>query len=126
MTQSNGISTHNTITTMTIPDISQFEPWIQTLNMWHQDWFKHTFSAIVRYGFELFETSESNLNSGGILTFKKDDCYIHMSRSYAWTELGCRPGLILINETQDSEMQISTNNTISTVHRAIRDLNTIE
>jgi hypothetical protein len=111
---------------MTIPDISQFQPWIQTLNTWHQDWFTHAFMCIKRYGFELFETSQANLNSGGILTFKKDDCYIDINRSYAWTELGYRPGLVLINETQDSEMQISVNNTMSTVHHAVRDLNIIE
>ncbi len=111
---------------MTIPDISQFDPWIECLNNCHRNWFKQTFLAIIRYGFELHKTSDADVASGGALTFKKDDCYINVSRSYAWTELGYKPGLLLINETQDSEMQISVNNTISTVHAAIRDLNTIE
>jgi len=109
-----------------IPDVSKYAAWAQHLNNWHRDWFKHTFSAILRYGFELHKTSDADVANGGALTFKKGDCYINVSRSYAWTELGYKPGLLLINETQDSEMQISVNNTISTVHSAIRDLNTIE
>ncbi len=112
---------------MTTPDISQFEPWIQTLNLWHRKWFENTFSAIVRYGFELHETNDTTIANGGVLSFKKgEDCYINVSRVYEWSEFGNRPGILLINYTQEIEIKIKANTAMSTVHSAIRDLNIIE
>jgi hypothetical protein len=112
---------------MITPDVSQFAVWAQHLNNWHRDWFQHTFSAILRYGFELHETNEVTIANGGVISFKKgEDCYINVSRVYEWSEFGNRPGILLINYTQEVEIKIKANTAMSTVHSAIRDLNIIE
>lgn len=112
---------------MTIPDVSKFAAWSQHLNNWHRNWFQHTFEAILRYGFELHETSDDTVANGGVLAFKKgEDCYINVSRVYSWSEFGNRPGLLLINYAQETEMTIKANTPFSIVHRAIRDLDLIE
>lgn len=103
-------------------NIDNFRPWVNYLKPDHQQWFGRVFDYIISNGFELYETSIGDLESGKYITFRNGDCHIDVSRVMTTCEYGTRPGIRLMNEMQAYEISLSVNTPTDVVRIAIAQL----
>jgi len=104
-------------------DLDLFKPWIAHLNYGHRQWFAKSLERIVKFGYQLHETNEVTVWYGKPITFKKDDCYIVVTRDIGLTEYGRRSGVILMNEAETYEVKLSVNTPLEVVFCAVKYLN---
>jgi len=102
--------------------LDDFRPWINFIKPDQQQWFGLALSHIISNGFELYETSISDLESGKYITFRNGDCHIDVSRLMETYEYGTRPGIRLMNEMKAYEISLSVNTPTDVVRIAIAQL----
>jgi hypothetical protein len=106
------------------PDISHLEPWLEHLRMdHHKTWFREVFRRILGFGYAPHEEAPSDIIDGISLRWKKADTYILAARHLDFNGSGLLSGIILEDEAESYELQLSVNTPLEVVHAAIKHLN---
>lgn len=103
-------------------NIDDFRPWVQFLKPQHQQWFGRAFDYIISNGFELYETSSTDISIGRTISFRNGDCHIDVMRQMQTCEYGLKPGIRLMNELHAYEISLSVNAPTDIVRIAIAQL----
>jgi hypothetical protein len=106
------------------PDISHLEPWLEHLRMdHHKRWFREVFRRILGFGYVPRDFGDNDIQDGNKLLWQKGDTYILAHRFVEFHESGELAGLILEDEGESYELQLSINTPLEVVHTAIKHLN---
>jgi len=103
-------------------NIDDFRPWVKHITPSKQQWFGLALSHIISNGFELYETSSTDINMGRLISFSNGDCHIDVTRQMQTFEYGVQPGIRLMNEIKAYEISLSANAPTDVVRLAIAQL----
>ena len=109
---------------MNTPDISHLEPWLEHLRMdHHKRWFREVFSRILSFGYAPRDLGPNDIQDGYDLRWQKRDTYIEASRDIQFQQ-SIATGVIISDEGESYDIQLSVNTPLEVVHAAIKHLNT--
>jgi hypothetical protein len=109
---------------MITPDISHLEPWIEHLRIdHHQSWFREVFRRILGFGYDPRDFDDNDIQNGHALLWQKGDTYITAKMCIEFDQSGDASGLVLTDEGESYEIQLSVNTPLEVVHAAIKHLN---
>jgi len=104
-------------------DLDLFKPWLAHLDWRHRQWFAKSLDCIIKiHDYKLHETNEVTVWDGKPITFRKDDCFIILSRAINTESMDLHPGIILQNEAASTEVSISVNAPLEVVFCAVKYL----
>jgi hypothetical protein len=108
-------------------DLDLFKPWLDHLAHYHRQWFAKSIDHIANtHSYILHETNETTVWDGKPITFRKDDCFIILSRAINTESMDLHPGIILQNEVASFEVSISVNTPLEVVFCAVKYFNNNE
>ena len=108
---------------MNVTDISHLEPWLEHLANHHQSWFKTAFRCILDAGYTPRDLGPNDIQDGNALLWQKGDTYITAQLCIQFDQSGDASGLVLSDEGESYEIQLSANTPLKVVFSAIKHLN---
>ncbi len=109
---------------MITADISHLEPWLEHLRMEHHKiWLREVFRRILGFGYVPRDLGPNDIQDGNKLVWQKGDTYILTHRFVEFHESGECLGIILEDEAENYELQLSVNTPLEVVHAAVKHLN---